>query len=68
MNSPFHSFTSFDTATLGGLIYGETVLVKICRAAGIAFNVNEAHSALYDAQKTTELFCKIINDYDGYAS
>lgn len=64
MESPFHSFTSFDTATLGGLIYGETVLVKVCQAAGIKFNQNEAHSALYDAKKTAELFCKIINDYD----
>lgn len=63
LNAPFHSFTSFDTATLGGLIYGETVLVKICQAAGISFNQGEAHSALYDATKTAELFCKIINDH-----
>jgi ribonuclease T len=64
MESPFHSFTSFDTATLGGLIYGETVLVKVCQAAGIRFNQNEAHSALYDAQKTAELFCKMVNEND----
>jgi len=64
LNSPFHSFTAFDTATLGGLIYGETVLLKVCQAAGIHFNPGEAHSALYDAEKTTELFCKIVNDYD----
>lgn len=64
MNAPFHSFTSFDTATLGGLIYGETVLAKICHTAGIKFDAGEAHSALYDAEKTAELFCKIINEYD----
>jgi ribonuclease T len=64
LHAPFHSFTSFDTATLGGLIYGETVLLKACRAANIKFDPNEAHSALYDAQKTAELFCKMVNQYD----
>jgi ribonuclease T len=39
------------------------VLVKACRAAGIAFDQSEAHSALYDAQKTTELFCYMVNRY-----
>lgn len=61
---PFHSFTSFDTATLSGLVYGETVLAKACKAAKIKFDTKEAHSAIYDAQKTAELFCKIINKYD----
>jgi len=64
LNAPFHSFTSFDTATLSGLILGETVLAKACHKAKIKFNANEAHSAIYDAQKTAELFCKMINDYD----
>ncbi|MCH9769399.1 MAG: ribonuclease T [Gammaproteobacteria bacterium] len=61
LESPFHSFTVFDTATLGGLAYGKTVLAKILKKAGIAFDKNQAHSALYDAQKTAELFCQIIN-------
>lgn len=64
LNSPFHSFTSFDTATLSGLYFGETVLAKACKAAKIRFDVKEAHSAIYDAQKTAELFCTIVNGFD----
>lgn len=63
--SPFHAFTCFDTATLGGLIYGQTVLAKAVKAAGISFDVNEAHSAIYDAEKTAELFCAILNTWQG---
>jgi ribonuclease T len=58
---PFHSFTSFDTASLAGLVLGETVLVKAINAAGIEFDQSQAHSAIYDAQKTAELFCYIVN-------
>ena len=54
---------SFDTTSLAGLTLGQTVLVKACRAAGIEFDQKEAHSALYDAQKTTELFCFMVNRY-----
>ncbi len=61
--TPFHPFVSFDTTSLAGLTLGQTVLVKACRAAGIVFDQNEAHSALYDAQKTTELFCYMVNRY-----
>lgn len=61
--TPFHPFVSFDTTTLAGLAVGQTVLVKACREAGIAFDQSEAHSALYDAQRTAELFCFIINRY-----
>lgn len=61
--TPFHPFVSFDTTTLSGLALGQTVLVKACQAAGISFDQNEAHSALYDAQKTAELFCFIVNRY-----
>jgi len=60
---PFHSFTSFDTATLSGLVYGQTVLAKALKAAQIPFNVNEAHSAIYDAKCTAELFCEIVNHF-----
>lgn len=63
LKSPFHAFTCFDTATLSGLIYGQTVLAKAAKAAGIAFDVGEAHSAIYDAQKTAELFCTIMNTW-----
>ncbi len=59
--NPFHSFTTFDTATLAGLAVGQTVLAKACEAAGIAFDNEKAHSAIYDAEKTAELFCFIVN-------
>ncbi|WP_414830252.1 ribonuclease T [Alteromonas sp. H39] len=61
--TPFHPFVSFDTTSLAGLAVGQTVLVKACQAAGIAFDQKEAHSALYDASRTTELFCYIVNRY-----
>ena len=60
-NIPFHSFTSIDTASLSLLIYGQTVLSQALNAAQIKFDNNKAHSALYDAIKTAQLFCKIIN-------
>ncbi len=59
--NPFHPFSHFDTATLAGLAYGQTVLAKACGEAGIEFNNGEAHSAAYDAQRTAELFCEIVN-------
>lgn len=59
--NPFHPFSSFDTATLAGLAYGQTVLAKACQVAGIAFDGREAHSARYDTEKTAELFCGIVN-------
>ncbi|HCI02942.1 MAG: ribonuclease T [Oceanospirillaceae bacterium] len=59
--NPFHPFSTFDTATLAGLAFGQTVLAKACQAAAIAFDNREAHSALYDAEKTAELFCYIVN-------
>jgi len=59
--NPFHPFSSFDTATLSGLAYGQTVLARACEAAGISFDNKEAHSAKYDAEKTALLFCKIVN-------
>ncbi len=59
--NPFHPFSHFDTATLAGLAYGQTVLAKACAGAGIAFDNGEAHSAAYDAARTAELFCAIVN-------
>ncbi|GAC35372.1 ribonuclease T [Paraglaciecola polaris] len=61
--TPFHPFVSFDTTTLSGLALGQTVLVKACQAANISFDQNEAHSALYDTQKTAELYCYIVNKW-----
>ncbi|MEO0442824.1 MAG: ribonuclease T [Pseudomonadota bacterium] len=59
--NPFHPFSCMDTATLAGLAYGHTVLAKACQLAGIEFSNHKAHSAAYDAQKTAELFCLIVN-------
>ena len=59
--SPFHPFSHFDTATLSGLAYGQTVLAKACAEAGLEFDNNEAHAAAYDAEKTAQLFCGIVN-------
>ncbi len=58
---PLHRFTTFDTATLAAMAVGQTVLAKSCLAANIAFDTQQAHSALYDAQRTAELFCYIVN-------
>ncbi|WP_295874094.1 ribonuclease T [uncultured Zhongshania sp.] len=59
--NPFHPFSVMDTASLSGLAYGHTVLARACQLADIDFNNSEAHSAAYDAFKTAELFCQIVN-------
>lgn len=59
--NPFHPFSSFDTATLGGLAFGQTVLARAVQAAGIEWDESSAHSAEYDTIKTAELFCSIVN-------
>jgi len=59
--NPFHPFSSLDTATLGAVFYGQTVLAKVCSAAGVEFDAKEAHSAIYDAEKTAEVFCLMVN-------
>ncbi len=61
--NPFHPFSSFDTATLGGVALGQTVLSRALEAAAIEWDSREAHSAAYDAQKTAELFCLIVNRF-----
>lgn len=59
--NPFHPFSVFDTVTMAGLAYGQTVLARAIHAAGIDWDGAEAHSAVYDAEKTAALFCKIAN-------
>ena len=59
--NPFHKFSTFDTATLGGLAYGQTVLSRAAQAAGLEWDDDSAHSAKYDTEQTAELFCRIIN-------
>ena len=62
--NPFHPFSTFDTVTLAGLIYGQTVLARSIQAAGLEWNSEEAHSAVYDAEMTATLFCKIVNSVE----
>ncbi|MBS0214606.1 MAG: ribonuclease T [Proteobacteria bacterium] len=59
--NPFHPFSVFDTVTMAGLAYGQTVLARAVHAAGISWDGAEAHSAVYDAEKTAALFCTIAN-------
>ncbi len=60
--NPFHPFSTFDTVTLAGLAYGQTVLARSVQAAGMEWDSSEAHSAVYDAEMTAMLFCKIVNE------
>lgn len=59
--SPFHPFSCFDTVTLGGLAYGQTVLSRAVEASGRGWDAREAHAAVYDAERTAELFCGVVN-------
>jgi len=59
--NPFHPFSTFDTVSLCGLAYGQTVLAKSAKAANMEWSTTEAHSAAYDAEQTATLFCKIVN-------
>jgi ribonuclease T len=61
--NPFHPFSCFDTATLAGVAYGQTVLSRAAQAAGLEWNSGEAHSAAYDAERTADLFCVVCNQF-----
>ncbi len=61
--NPFHPFSCFDTATLCGVAFGQTVLSRAAAAAGIEFDESLAHSAAYDAEITAELFCETVNRF-----
>ena len=61
--NPFHPFSSFDTATLAGVAFGQTVLSRAVTAAGFTWNDEEAHSALYDAEMTAHVFCTVVNRF-----
>jgi ribonuclease T len=61
--NPFHPFSSFDTATLCGVAFGQTVLSRAVNAAGLEFDEESAHSAAYDAEITADVFCQIVNRF-----
>lgn len=67
--NPFHPFSCFDTATLCGVAFGQTVLARAVAAAGFEWDETSAHSAAYDAEMTADLFCEIVNRFQPvYAS
>ncbi len=59
--NPFHPFSCFDTVSLAGLAYGQTVLARAVQAAGLDWDTSQAHSAIYDTERTAALFCRIVN-------
>ena len=61
--NPFHPFSALDTVSLGALAYGQTVLARIAREAGLEYDSSKAHSAKYDTELTAEIFCKIVNTW-----
>ncbi len=61
--NPFHPFSSFDTATLCGVAFGQTVLSRAAKAAGFDWSEESAHSAAYDAEMTADIFCEIVNRF-----
>jgi len=65
--NPFHPFSTLDTVSLAGLVFGQTVLARAVEAAGIEWDEREAHSAIYDTEKTAELFCYVVNHWQEYS-
>ena len=63
--NPFHPFSCFDTATLAGAAFGQTVLAKAAQVCGLEWDSSAAHSAKYDAERTAEIFCEVCNALDG---
>lgn len=62
--NPFHPFSTFDTASLAGVAYGQTVLARAVQCAGLPWDESQAHSAIYDAEATAHLFCRIFNRWE----
>jgi ribonuclease T len=61
--NPFHPFSCFDTVTLGGVAFGQTVLSRAVVASGLDWQPESAHSAIYDAERTADLFCDVCNQF-----
>jgi len=61
--NPFHPFSTLDTVTLGAVVYGQTVLARVAQAAGMNWDSEQAHSALYDVEKTADIFCQVVNTW-----
>jgi ribonuclease T len=63
--NPFHPFSTFDTVALAGAALGQTVLAKAVTVAGMDWDAGSAHSAVYDAERTADLFCYVCNGLRG---
>jgi ribonuclease T len=50
---------------LGGIAFGQTVLMRATLAAGLEWDSSSAHSAAYDAERTADLFCIVCNQFQG---
>ncbi len=61
--NPFHPFSTLDTVTLGAVVYGQTVLARVAQAAGMGWDSSQAHSAVYDTEKTADIFCRVVNTW-----
>jgi len=59
--NPFHPFSTLDTVSLAALAYGQTVLARSVQAAGLEWDSSQAHGAVYDTERTADLFCTIVN-------
>ena len=64
--NPFHPFSTFDTVSLAALAYGQTVLARAVKAAGFDWDSEKAHSAVYDTERTADLFCTVINRWNEF--
>lgn len=61
--NPFHPFSCFDTASICGVAFGQTVLTRAVIAAGFEWDEKQAHTASYDAEKTADVFCEAVNRF-----
>jgi ribonuclease T len=64
--NPFHPFSTFDTVSFAALAYGQTVLARAVKAAGFDWDSEKAHSAVYDTERTADLFCAVINRWNDF--
>ena len=62
--NPFHPFSTLDTVSLAALAFGQTVLSRAVEASGLEWDNSDAHSAVYDAERTAALFCRVLNLWD----
>src|SRR5437667_151568 len=58
---PFPGARLDPAATLAGAALGQTVLARALEVAGFEHDQAEAHSAIYDAERTADLFCLLVN-------